>query len=94
MKQENLLNNKVSLKNLKKQILEKIKEVKAITIKDLYSIYFPKNGMELDVFFGTYIVSLINNDDIEILNVKENISSLYNARNLGTFTLKLKERND
>ena len=88
------LNKKVSLKHIEKQVLEVLKEVKKISVKELCSYFFPKTGIDMAVFYNTFIKPLVVNNDIKLLNCMEDeVFCSGSDRILGNVILKLSEEN-
>lgn len=61
---------KVSLKYIKKQILDIMEKVGDISFEELYSYFFPKRVFDTSMFYNAFILPLVFNQDIEIVKLK------------------------
>ena len=66
------MNNKVSLKHISKQILELLNETKKLSVKEVYLHFFPTSAMNMPMFYNTFILPLVINNDIKLSNYNEN----------------------
>lgn len=84
------LDKKVSLKHLDNQVLDVIKEVGDVSVEEICSYFFPKSSINMAMFYNTFIVPLVSNKDIELLNAKEEDRFYYGSdRILGKVVLRL-----
>lgn len=84
------LDKKISLKHLDNQVLDVIKEVGDVSVEEICSYFFPKSSINMAMFYNTFIVPLVSNKDIELLNAKEEDRFYYGSdRILGKVVLRL-----
>ncbi|MCX4254421.1 MAG: hypothetical protein OSJ63_04030 [Bacilli bacterium] len=88
------LDKKVSLKHIENQVLDVIKEVGDVSVEEICSYFFPKSSINMAMFYNTFIVPLVSNKDIELLNAKEDDRFYYGSdRILGKVILRLGKEN-
>lgn len=84
------LDKNVSLKHIENRVLDVIKEVGDISVEEICTYFFPKNSINMAMFYNTFIVPLVSNKDIELLNAKEDDRFYYGSdRILGKVVLRL-----
>lgn len=88
------LDKNVSLKHIENKVLDVIKEVGDVSVEEICTYFFPKSSINMAMFYNTFIVPLVSNKDIELLNAKEDDKFYYGSdRILGKVILRLsKER--
>lgn len=88
------LDKKVSLKHIENQVLDVMKEVGDVSVEEICSYFFPKSGINMAMFYNAFIVPLVSNRDIELLNAKEDDKFYYGSdRILGKVVLRLSNEN-
>lgn len=85
------LDKNVSLKHIENKVLDVIKEVGDVSVEEICTYFFPKSSINMAMFYNTFIVPLVSNKDIELLNAKEDDKFYYGSdRILGKVILKSK----